>query len=114
MESKCHKNFRQKFISFLISIYIYAYRNFSTTLDKGLRKNIKKKRRDGEIGEYKVNEMEAMNIKYKKWKKPDKSKRSSYNSVVFKSGCLLETYLNFGERKQYLGICILQKIPGYF
>ena len=63
------------------------------------------------FGEYKVNEMEAMNIKYKKWKKPDKSKRSSYNSVVFKSGCLLETYLNFGERKQYLDICIFQKIP---
>ena len=71
MESKCHKNFRQKFISFLIyiyiyiipTIYIYEYKNFSTTLDKGLRKNIKNKKRDGEIGEYKVNEMEAMNIK---------------------------------------------------
>ena len=68
MESSCHKNFRQKFISFLIyihvipSIYIYVYKNFSNTLDKGLRKNIKKKR-DGEIGEYKVNEMEAMNRK---------------------------------------------------
>ena len=35
----------------------------------------------------------------------------TYNSVVFKSGCLLETYLNFGERKQYLDICIFQKIP---
>ena len=68
MESSCHKNFRQKLISFLIyihvipSIYIYVYKNFSNTLDKGLIKNIKK-RRDGEIGESKVNEMEAMNIK---------------------------------------------------
>ena len=42
--------------------YIYAYKNFSTTLDKGLSKNIKKKR-DGEIGEYKLNEMGALNMK---------------------------------------------------
>ena len=68
MESSCHKNCRPKFISFLIyihvipSIYIYVYKNFSNTLDKGLIKN-SKKRRDGEIGESKVNEMEAMNIK---------------------------------------------------
>ena len=68
MESSCHINFRLKFIIFLIyihvipSIYIYVYKNFSNTLDKGLIKNIKK-RRDGEIGESKVNEMEAMNIK---------------------------------------------------
>ena len=30
------------------TIYTYVYRSFSTTLDKSLRKNIKK--RDGEIG----------------------------------------------------------------
>ena len=31
------------------------------TLDKGLRKNIKKK--DGEIGKHKLNEMGALNMK---------------------------------------------------
>ena len=57
---------RQKFIKFLIYIY-YTYfyiciqKLFSTTLDKGLRKNIKK--RDGKIGEHKLNEMGALNMK---------------------------------------------------
>jgi len=38
----------------IIHIYIYVYNRFSTILGKGLRKNIKKKkRRDGEIGEHK-------------------------------------------------------------
>ena len=37
--------------------------NFCTILDKGLRKNIKKKRRDGEIGEHILNEMGALNMK---------------------------------------------------
>ena len=32
------------------TIYIYVYNSFSTMLDKGQRKNIKKKRRDEEIG----------------------------------------------------------------
>ena len=45
-------------------MYIYVYRSFSTMLDKGLRKNIKKKkRRDGEIGKHKLNEMGALNMK---------------------------------------------------
>ena len=40
----------------IIHIYIYVYNRFSTILGKGLRKNIKKKkRRDGEIGEHKWN-----------------------------------------------------------
>ena len=34
-------------------------------LDKGLRKNIKKKRRGGVIGKHKLNEMRALNMKYK-------------------------------------------------
>ena len=42
----------------------HVYKSFSTTCDKGLRKNIKK--RDGEIGEHKANEMGALNMKYKK------------------------------------------------
>ena len=40
-----------------------------------------KKKRDGEIGEHKLNEKEALNMKQKKWNKLDKSKRSSYTSV---------------------------------
>ena len=44
------------------AIYIYVYKSFSTVLDKGLRKNIKKKR-DGEIGKRKLNEMGALNMK---------------------------------------------------
>ena len=33
-------------------------------LDEGLRKNIqKKKKRDGEIGKHKLNEMEALNMR---------------------------------------------------
>ena len=44
---------------------MYLYKEFSTMLDKGLRKNIKKKknRRDGEIGKHKLNEMGALNMK---------------------------------------------------
>ena len=50
---------------YILYITIYVYKSFSTTLDKGLRKNIKKKkiRRDGEIGEHKLNEMGALNMK---------------------------------------------------
>ena len=52
------------------AIYIYVYKSFSTVLDKGLRKNIKKKR-DGEIGKHKLkNEMGAQNRKNEtSWKK---------------------------------------------
>jgi len=46
---------------YILYIIIYVYKSFSTTLDKGLSKNIKK--RDGEIGEYKLNEMGALNMK---------------------------------------------------
>ena len=44
--------------SIIPTVYIFVYKSFSTTLDKGLRKNIKK---DGEIG--KLNEMGALNMK---------------------------------------------------
>jgi len=47
---------------YTIYIFIYVYKSFSTILDKGLRKNIKKKR-DGEIGKHKLNEMGALNMK---------------------------------------------------
>ena len=79
-------------------------------IDKGLRKNIKK-RWDGEIGRHKLNEIGALNMKQKKWNKLDKSKRSSHSPVVFKHGCSLETYLELW-RKKYIGIYIFQKIPG--
>ena len=49
--------------------------------------NIKK---DGEIGKHKLNEMGALNMKWKKWNKLDRSKRSSY-SPVFKYECSLDT-----------------------
>ena len=58
---------RQKLIRFLTiyitHIYIYVYKSFPTTLGKGLRNNIPKKRGDGEIGEHKLNEMGALNMK---------------------------------------------------
>ena len=41
-------------------LYILVYKSFSTTLDKGLRKNIKKR---GEIGKHKLNEMGRVNMK---------------------------------------------------
>ena len=73
MESICH-NFlvRQKFISCLKYTYytyvymLFYYKSFSTTFDKGLRKNIKKIEEMEKIGEYKLNEMGALNMKYKK------------------------------------------------
>ena len=43
-------------------IYISVYKNFSTTLDKCLRKNISKKG-DGEIGKHNLNEIGALNMK---------------------------------------------------
>ena len=63
MESKCHTFFSKAKIH-VFKIYIYIHKSFSTTLDKDLRKNIKK--RDGEIGEHKLNEMGALDMKYKK------------------------------------------------
>ena len=43
---------------------LHAYESFSTVLDGSVRKNIKKKkRRDGEIGKHKLNEMGALNTK---------------------------------------------------
>ena len=55
--------------------------------------------------------MGALNMIHKKWNKLDKSKRSSYSSGVFKHDFSLETYLElWWEKKQYLGICVFQKI----
>jgi len=59
-------------------------------LDKALRKDIKKKKGDGDVGKDKLNEMGALNMKSKKWNKPDNSERSAYSPVVFKHDCSLE------------------------
>ena len=44
-------------------IYVYVYKSFCTILDKGLRKNVKKKRQDEKIGKHKLNEMGTVNMK---------------------------------------------------
>ena len=46
-----------------VYIYILLYKSFSTTLDKGLRNNNNKKKRDGEVGKHKLNEMKALIMK---------------------------------------------------
>ena len=46
------------------TIYMCVYKSFSTTLDKDLRKNIKN-RRDGETGKHKLDEVGALDMKYK-------------------------------------------------
>ena len=49
-------------IYILYILFTYVYKSFSTMLDKGLRKFIQKKR-DGEIGKHKLNEMGAVSMK---------------------------------------------------
>ena len=66
--------------------HTHTHTRSSTTVYKGLRKNM----RDREIGKHKLNEMGALNMKYKKWNKLDKSKKSSYSPIVFK--CYLEIF----------------------
>ena len=44
-------------------MYIHVYKSFSTTLGKGLRENVKKKKDEMEIGKHKLNEMGALNMK---------------------------------------------------
>ena len=69
----------------ILYIFIYRYtKAFLLHLIKAWERPSKKKKkrgRDGEIGEHKLNEKEALNMKQKKWNKLDKSKRSSYTSV---------------------------------
>ena len=60
-------------------LYTFVYKSFSNTLDKGLRKNIKKK--DGEIGEHKWNGSTEYEIEKVKL---EKSEWSSNHPVVFK------------------------------
>ena len=54
---------------YVICIYIYmcvcvcVYTKASTTLEKAWERIYKKKRRDGEIGEHKLNKIGALNMK---------------------------------------------------
>ena len=45
-----------------VCVCVYLYKTFSTMFGKDLRKNM----RDREIGKHKLNEMGALNMKYKK------------------------------------------------
>ena len=71
MESKCHNfftyenihKFYKLYIFIIIHIFIYVCKSFSTIFDKGLRKTKRSRRGDGEIGEHKLNEMGALNMK---------------------------------------------------
>ena len=57
-------------------IFIYTYtKAFLLHLIKAWERTLKKKRKDGEIGEHKLNEMGALNIKYKKWNNLGQSKK---------------------------------------
>ena len=70
MESKCHTFFSKAKIHVFKKIYIYT-KAFLLHLIKTWERTLKK---DGEIGEHKLNEMGALDMKYKKWNKLDKSK----------------------------------------
>ena len=98
---KCHHFYKIYILYHTYYLCICLQRIF-TTLDKGLRKNIKK-RREGKIGQHKLNEMGALNMKYKKWNKLDKSKRLSYSPGVFKHDCSLQSHLELWEKKAISG-----------
>ena len=64
-QAKIHE-FLKIYIHFIIhTVYIFVYKHFTTTLDKCLRKSYNTKR-DREIGQHKVNEMRALNMKQKR------------------------------------------------
>ena len=84
--------------TYIIHICIDTCIKLSTALGKGLRKN-NNRNRDWETGKHKLNEMGALNMKYKKWSKQDKSKRLSYSLVIFKHGCSSESHLEIWRKK---------------
>ena len=53
--------FSKIYILYILHIYVYVYKSFSTILDKGLRNNTNI--RDREIGKPKLNEMGTQNMK---------------------------------------------------
>ena len=67
-----------------IYICVYVYKSFSTMLDKGLGKNNHKKRY-GEIGKHKLNELEAMNMR-------------ETNSLKVKHPHIVQSFLNTDAR----------------
>ena len=85
-------------------IYVCVCKSFSAALNKALRKSNKK--RHGEIGYHNLNDMGALSMRWKN--KLDKVKDRSL--VVSKHGCSLQSYLELWRKKQYLNICIFQKI----
>ena len=80
-----------------ICMYIYLYRSFSITLDKSLRKNIKRKR-NGETGKH---EMGALNMKQIKWNKQDKVK-DFIVQLFLNMASHWKHIWSFGEKQQYL------------
>ena len=67
----------------LYIIYIHVHKALLLCLIKAWERTPQKtKRRDGEIGKHKLNETGALNLKWKKWNKLDRNKRSSNNPVV--------------------------------
>ena len=67
-------------------------------------------KRDGEIGKHKLNETGTLNMKQKKWNKPDKIKRSSYGPAVSKHGCSLETSGALEKKKKHWVFVFFKKI----
>ena len=59
-------------------------------LDKGLRKNIKKKR-DGEIGKHKLNEMGALSMK-----------KSETNQLKVRNHHLVQLFLNMAAHQKHI------------
>ena len=111
-------------------IYTYIHKSFSTMLDKAWER--KKKKRDGEMGKHKLNEMSSEH-EIEKVKQTRYKWKMSYNPVVFKHGCSVETYLElwgqgeaipwhlyFSESSRIIVICIwlfkrwflLNEVPG--
>ena len=71
-----------KYLLYISFIYIYMYTKAILLSLIKASETTSKKRKYGEIGKHKLNEMGALNMKEKKWNKLNKNKRS-YNPVFF-------------------------------
>ena len=71
-------------------VYIYVYKSFYTTLDKGLKKN--NKRREMEKQENKLNEMVALNVKQK----------SETNQINVKDHHIVQLFLDMAARQNHI------------
>ena len=72
-------------------IYVYVYKSFCTILDKGLRKNVKKKRQDEKIGKHKLNEMGTVNMK-----------QSKTNQIKVKDPDIVQLFFNMAAHQKYI------------